>query len=138
MNNYQKLFYIKNIFCGCWNALCRLDKDRIIIGGNDNEYGMTIISIKEKKIINSVENNFTCWAICFIPNMNIILYGGINNNLFVCRSDNYELIQEIQNAHDGNIRGITQLKNGLIASCSEDCKIKVWKIIKNSKSLIYF
>ena len=138
LNNYQMLFYIKNIFCGCWNALCRLDKDRIIIGGNDNEYGMTIISIKEKKIINSVENNFTCWAICFIPNMNIILYGGINNNLFVCRSDNYELIQEIQNAHDGNIRGITQLKNGLIASCSEDCKIKVWKIIKNSKSLIYF
>ncbi len=138
LNNYQKLFYIKNIFCGCWNALCRLDKDRIIIGGNDNEYGITIISIKEKKIINSVENNFTCWAICFIPNMNIILYGGINNNLFVCRSDNYELIQEIQNAHDGNIRGITQLKNGLIASCSEDCKIKVWKIIKNSKSLIYF
>ena len=136
LNNFQNLIYIEQIFCGCWNALCRIDKDRIIIGGNED--GMKIISIKEKKIIESLENNFTCWAICFIPNMNIILYGGMVNDLYICRSDNYELIQQIKNAHNGNIRGINQLKNGLIASVSEDFKIKIWKIIKNSNSLINF
>ena len=71
LNNFQNLIYIEQIFCGCWNALCRIDKDRIIIGGNED--GMKIISIKEKKIIELLENNFTCWAICFIPNINIIL-----------------------------------------------------------------
>ena len=136
LNNFQNLIYIEQIFCGCWNALCRIDKDRIIIGGNED--GMKIISIKEKKIIESLENNFTCWAICFIPNINIILYGGMVNDLYICRSDNYELIQQIKNAHNGNIRGINQLKNGLIASVSEDFKIKIWKIIKNSNSLINF
>ena len=45
----------------------------------------------------------------------------------IYRIDNYECIQIIENAHDENIMGFIELKNGNIISFSKDKKIKIWR-----------
>ena len=58
---YEKGMNIKFIYCfeeafgGCWNGLNRIDDDRIIVGG---EISLKVISIKEIKIIKSIEIPF--------------------------------------------------------------------------------
>ena len=42
------------------------------------------------------------------------------------RNDNYECIRVIQNAHDGDISGFVELKDGSILSYSDDKRIKIW------------
>ena len=44
----------------------------------------------------------------------------------IYRNDNYECIQLIKYAHDGNINGFIELKDKSIASFSVDNKIKIW------------
>ena len=44
----------------------------------------------------------------------------------IYRNDNYECIRVIQNAHDTDIRGFVELKDGSIISYSYDKKIKKW------------
>ena len=40
-----------NVICTCWNALSRIDEDRIIVGSQEE---LNIISIKDKNIIKSI------------------------------------------------------------------------------------
>ena len=47
-------------------------------------------------------------------------------NIYVYRSDNYELIQTIYNAHNSMITGFVEINNHLIASYSWDKYIKYW------------
>ena len=54
------------------------------------------------------------------------LVGGVSKDIIIYRNDNYESIQTIQNAHDHYIRGFIELKDGSIASYSDDKKIKIW------------
>ena len=44
----------------------------------------------------------------------------------IYKSDSYEYIKTIKNAHNDNIKGFVEFKNGLIASFSEDKTIKIW------------
>ena len=46
--------------------------------------------------------------------------------MLIYRNDNYECIQIIQNAHDKDIFGFVELKDGSILSYSWDNKIKIW------------
>ena len=48
-------------------------------------------------------------------------------NLRIFINDTYECIQSIENAHDDNIFGFVELKDGRIASYSDDAKIKIWE-----------
>ena len=41
-------------------------------------------------------------------------------------NDNYECIQEIKDAHNNYILGFIELKDGSIASFSNDKTIKIW------------
>ena len=125
INNFELIINFSNINCGYKNALKRIDEDRIIVGGDDDEI-MIIISIKERKIIKQIQNGFKCWGICIIEELGLFLIGGVSKDIKIYRSDNYECITIIKDAHNDNILGISQLNNGLILSYGKDKIIKVW------------
>ena len=123
-NNINCIQYFEAVKCGCQGQLCRLDEDRIIIGG----YSLKIISILNNKIIKEINIPFNCLGIRLIEDKGIFLIGGKSKDIRVYRNDNYECIQIIQNAHDNYILGLVELKDGSILSYSWDKKIKIWNL----------
>ena len=87
---------------------------------------LKLISISKKEIIKTINNPFQCWGISLIEDKGIFLVGGESNDIRIYRNDNYECIQEIKDAHNKNILGFIELKDGSIASFSEDETIKIW------------
>ena len=128
LNNYENIIYIKEVICLCNNALKRIDKERIIIGGNDDGI-IKIISIKEKKIIKEINNEFPCLGICIINEKGLFLIGGKSKNIKIYRYDNYECIQIINDAHNDEIYGITELNDNSIVSYGYDKTIKIWSFL---------
>ena len=116
-------------FCYGKNALQRIDKERIIIGGREK---LQIVSIKGKKIIKEIENDFLVWAICIVEKKKLIICGGVSNNIAIFNSDNYDKIL-VTNCHSKNIRGISLISNEKIITGSEDKKTKIWRFINNKK-----
>jgi len=127
LNFFNFLFYIDKTICGCANTLAKINNDKIIIGGG-RDCLMSIISISEKKIIKQIKNEFWVLGICVIENKEIFLVGGVSKDIRIYRTDNFEFVQTIKNAHEQYIVGITQLNNGLIISYSYDHHIKIWDI----------
>ena len=82
--------------------------------------------MSKKEIIKTIDNAFHCWAISLIEDKGIFLVGGKSNDIRIYRNDNYECIQEIKNAHNKDINGFIELKDGSIASFSDDKIIKIW------------
>ena len=122
-DNISCIQHFKEVKC-YWNeGLCRLDEDRIIFG---EKYSLKVISILNKIIIKGINNPFECKGIKLIKNKGIFLIGGLSKDIRVCRSDNYQCIRIIKNAHDHFIFGFVELKDGSIVSYSDD-KIKIWK-----------
>ena len=121
-NNFILLFQIKEAFCGCWNGLSRLD-DKIIVGGDKT---ITIISIKEKKIIKSIEIPFRANAVYYIKERNVFLLGGWSTKIVIYSLDDYKIKELIENAHHEYVNGFCQLNNNLILSFSGDGSIKIW------------
>ena len=123
-NNPLKTF--DNIYTYWNNGLERIDEDKIIVCNRNN---LIIISISKLEIIKEINNNYRCYSIKSIKNKGIVLVGGYYNNIYyiyVYRSDNYELIQTIYNAHGGVISGFVEINNHLISSSSWDGYIKNW------------
>ena len=115
LNNYECLIYDKQAICCNRNALKIIDEDRIIIGG-DYDGIIKIISIKEKKIIKYIKNEFVCYGICIIEDKGVFLIGGESKEIKIYRSDNYECIKIIKDAYNDDIFGISELKDCSIAS----------------------
>ena len=126
--NYELIITIDRAECHCWNAIEKIDNDRIILGGTDGL--MKVISLNDKKIIKEINNNFNCNCICKIKNKNIFLVGGYseNNNINIYNSNNYQFINFITNAHFDIIIGFLELDNGNILSYSQDKNIQCWLI----------
>ncbi len=127
LNNFEMIKLIKEDACYYINALKRIDENRIILGGN-NIALLTIISISEKRIIKAIKNDFICWTICVIENKGIFLTGGNSKDIKVYRSDNYECIQIINNAHSSLLNGIIELNDDLIGTYGYDRIINIWKL----------
>jgi hypothetical protein len=125
INNYEKIFYLKETYCGWNEGLKRIDEDKIIIKGKDTNL-LKIISISQKKVVLNVNNPFQCNSICVIKEKGIVLIGGRSKDIRVYRVDTFECIQTIKDAHENDIRGFTQIKDGLVASFSKDKFIKIW------------
>ena len=75
-------------FCGGWNSLCKIDEERIIIGGKSGL--MKIISIPKKQIIKEINNGFICSGICVIENYMLILVCGKSNDIKIYDMNTYE------------------------------------------------
>ena len=122
LNNFECFCNIKDAICCGSDGLNILNNDNIIVGGDYHSI-ISIISIKSKNIIKSINNVFGCLGICVLDN-GIFLIGGMSNNIKVYK--NYECIQEINQSHRNWIFGFVQLKNNVIASYSQDGTIKIW------------
>ena len=72
VKSIELLFIIKETCCNFWNSLKRIDEDRIILGGLN--LLMNIISIKERKIIRKIKNEFQTWGILTIQKKKIIFF----------------------------------------------------------------
>ena len=58
-----------------------------------------------------------------------IINGGKSNEIRTYRKDNYECIKIIKDAHNDEIYGIIELKEGIIASYGYEQTIKIWSFI---------
>ena len=126
LDNYVLKKELSGIVSKTQYSISRIDKNRIIIGGND-DMKIKIISIFNYKTIIDINNDFICWAILSIKNKEIFLVGGKSNIIKIYNSNNYECIQSINDAHSqGNIKGFNKLNNGNIISFSTDKTIKIW------------
>ena len=123
--NIDFFYYFKEVFCGCWNGLNRIDENRIIVG---DEKTLKIISIKKMKIIKSISIPFRCNGITTIEEKGIFLMGGWSNNIQIYRINNYKYLTTIQDAHSGYIVGFCKLNNNLILSFSGDTTMKIWSL----------
>ena len=125
--NFENIKLIKeyeDTFCGWNNALCKIDNNKIIIGGNENGI-MSVISIQDNQI-KKIFNNFCVWGICFIKNKNVFLVSGKSNNINIYGCDNYNCLQCVENAHYNSINGLIETKDESILSYSNDKWIKEW------------
>jgi len=130
LKNYKMITHIKEAICCHNDAINRIDKDRIIIGG-DIDGIIKIISINKNKIIKEINNEFLCFGICTIEEKGIFLIGGKSKEIRIYRNDNYECIKILNDAHDDEIYGIIELKDKRIASYGYDKIIKIWSLILN-------
>ncbi len=123
--NFNLIDSIKNAYCGTYNALERIDENRIIVGGKDS---LKVISLLNKKIIESINIEKRCKGIKIIENKGILLVSEWSHDIKIFTIDNYKCIKIIKDAHNLNICGFIILKNGLIASYCDN--IKIWKLIE--------
>ena len=128
INNLKNINAIKlfdDTYCECRNILNRMDEDKFIIGGKDKK-SLKIISISKEMILYTIIIPFQCLGIKTIYDKGVFLVGGYSKDLLIFRSDNYEIIQTVKNAHKQYIEGITELWNGMIATHGWDTTIKIW------------
>ncbi len=126
LNNNYELIKTFNNFYTFWNAgLERIDTDRIIVG---SEKKAIIISISNQNIIHEINLDYQCDVLKSIENKGILFIGGVSNDIQIYRSDNYECIQTIKNAHQNEINGITELKDGSIATYANEKIINIWSL----------
>ena len=112
-DNYKIIHSFDNTWSGYPNELEIIDNNLIIVRSSQLNY-VDIISISEKKIINTIEIGFEVDAFKSIDKKGIILIGGKSKNIKIYRSDNFECIQTIENAHDDEIAGFIELYDGSI------------------------
>ena len=103
-----------------------ITKDLLIIGGYNKIY---IINVNQYTLIREIE----------IPNSSYInRFCKLNENMFLTGrngiiiqwkidGDNIILISKEENVHDSYIYALLNIGDGLIASCSGDNLIKIWK-----------
>ena len=125
INSFNCIIEYNEVKCWNWNSLCRLNEDKIIIGGIHGI--IKIISLLEKKVIKEINNEFNCWGIAIINSRGIFLTCGENKNIKVYKTNNYQYIKDINNVHEDDIEGIIQLNNNLILTYSWDKTIKIWE-----------
>ena len=123
LENIKQINYFEKAGCDWGNGLSKIDEDRIIIGGEEI---IKIISLKEEKIIKEIKIPFDCYGIKVIENKGIFLIGGNSKDFMIFRSDNYELLNIIKDAHNDSIKGFIELNDDSIGSFSNDKTIVIW------------
>ena len=109
-----------------WHSgLEKINNDKII-ACNDNK-SFLIYSISEFKLIKEIQIDYTCISIKSIEKKNIFFIGSFSN-IYIYRSDNYKLIQIIDNSHNGMISKINEFTDDSIITSSSDSTIKTWLI----------
>ena len=103
----------------------RIDDDRIIVGGHSTGE-LSVISIKEKKIVEKLPDEYGYYGMGVDKNKEYFFVGGEDGIMFIYKIGNYELISVDGNAHSADINGFKTLNDGRIISWGSDNKIKVW------------
>ena len=123
LNNYNFIYFLKDVCCHKTNAIERINNDKIIIGSL--RMFMKIISIDEKKIVRKFKKDFWCYGIFIMEDIEYFLICAYNY-IKVFRKDNFQCVQYIEDAHESSIFGIIALNDCLIISYGAGGLIKVW------------
>jgi len=139
-NNYIKFWDIKSNFNEIktlnkietygLNAMCMINDNILLIGGHSS--GIYIINTDNYQIISQVhKNNKYVYSIIELINGNILIGCYDENNkhsLIEYKYENNNLIKILSkdNAHSSYIRGLIEMNDGMIISCSDDKSIKYW------------
>ena len=122
INELKVISQINQIECNYGvNNIKKLLNDIIIVGGKKFIY-----LINNYELINKIEINSECYSICYL-NDGSILTGDKKGYIKKWNLNNYELkLIEENKVHDNSILVISQLKDGLLLSGSEDTKINIY------------
>lgn len=117
------------------HRLERLGDDKIIAYHNNT---LKIISIKQYKVIKTVEIGFQAYVVKYYEEKGIVLAGGCydygkgyeKSILSIYRSDDLELIKSFEDIHDKCVKGISLFNDGTFATYGDDYDngypIKIW------------
>ena len=115
----------------------RIGDDKVILYHNNS---LKILSVKERKVVKNIKIGFEAYAIKYYKEKGLILVGGIlkdnkgsdKSMIFIFKSDNFDLLQSIDNIQGTCIKGIYIFQNGLIATYGNDqdqgYPIKIWSL----------
>ena len=124
LRNAKLINYLNDASCFHTNNLCRIGYDKVIIGKFRKLF---IYSISEGKICIEIKLPEFCYSVKVFENKGVFLVG-CKNDILIYKINNYECINVIKNAHLKIINGFVELKNGNIASFSDDGEIKIWSL----------
>ena len=119
--DFNIIIQIKEAKCSYQNAICKLDEDRIIIGGGKKKNNIKIISISSKDIIHLIDFKDICHSISVLKKKYILIGG---RNIMIFNINNYDMIQSIK--YEETINGFLELNNDLVLSYDIHGKITLW------------
>ena len=133
-NNYECIHYFPEAKCVRANTIALIDNETFIVGGIYDNL-MSVISIPEKKIINIIDNKFSCFGILVLNDKGIILSYGRSDDMRIYRIDDFSFIKMFLNIHNNDINCVIRLNNSSIVTCSCEKKIKKWVFSQKNQKL---
>ena len=131
-NNFNELKTLNNIVVTWWiNGMCLINENILLVGGYSSN-GIYIINTDNYQIIAKIHKNIKeVDSIIELMNGNILIgcYDeNSKNSLIEYKYENNNLIKLFSkdNAHNGDIRSLIEMNDGIIISGSGDSKIKFW------------
>ena len=117
-------YYIFILTCNL-NSLYQIDKDRVIVGG---ENSFSIVNIDKCIIEKIIEDKSIGYVYCFLKfrDKKTILCG-CYNGIFCFYDMNTEQYKITKNNHNNYITDLLLIDDNTFLSCSWDNTIKVWK-----------
>ena len=134
LNDYKEICNIQDTYCHGKNTLNRLDKDRFIIGGR-KDGNIKVISFEKRDVVKDIDNGFQCFCICVTRDKKNFLIGGQQKTIIkVYSCSDYEFKYSVEDLHHNYVRGIINLKDGSIASYSDDKTIQIYKLVEQKNN----
>ena len=127
MSTYQCDKVIEGIYCHSAHSLYQIDKDRVIVGGNNS---FSIVNIDKCIIENRIKDKSIECVFCFLKfrDNKTILCGCEYDGVFCFYDMNTEQYKITKNNHHTVINDILLIDDNTFLSCSQDCTIKVSNI----------
>ena len=124
MSTYQCDKVIEGVKCSP-NSLYQIDKDRVIVGGEDSFFIVNIDKCIIEKRIDDESFEGVCCFLKLRDNKTILC--GCNNGIFCFYDMNTEQCTITNDNHHRAINDILLIVDNTFLSCSLDYTIKVWK-----------
>ena len=125
MSTYQCITVIKRVECCSTNSLYQIDKDRVIVGG-DNSF--SIVNIDKCIIEKRIEDESLGDVRCFLKlRDNKTILCGCSYGIFCFYDMNTKQYKITKNNHDRAITDLLLIDDNTFLSCSTDTTIKVWR-----------
>ena len=125
MSTYQCDKVIEGVFRCFTNSLYQIDKDRVIVGGDDS---FCIVNIDKCVIEKRIKDKSLRRVDCFLKlRENKTILCGCNKGIFCFYDMNTKQYKITKNNHNRAIYDILLIDDNTFLSCSEDTTIKVWK-----------
>ena len=96
------------------------------MSGHSSGYAV-VWGINERKEIKIVRGSFGAVHVAVINRPNNLILAAFTNRCFkILNTENYEIIQNVDNAHSRLIKEVSTAEGVGFLSCSEDATMKLW------------